>query len=167
VVLVDCDLRQPTAHKIFGVHSQPGLVEVLLGKTSLEEVLATDPRSGARFVPAGEPVPNPADLLGSPQMKRVLAWLAEGHDLVILDSPPVLAVSDARVLARMVDRTLFLVRWADTRRERAIAGWRQLVDAGGKIAGVALTRVDVRRHAQYGYSDSGAYHGRVKKYYTG
>jgi polysaccharide biosynthesis transport protein len=167
VVLVDCDLRRPTAHKIFGVHSQPGLVEVLFGLTPLEGVLATDPRSGARFVPAGNPVPNPADLLGSPQMKRFLAWLAEDHDLVILDSPPALAVSDARVLARMVDRTLFLVRWVDTPRERAIAGWRQLVEAGGKLAGVALTLVDVERHAQYGYSDSGAYHGRVKKYYTG
>jgi polysaccharide biosynthesis transport protein len=133
----------------------------------VEEVMATDPCSGARLVPAGEPVPNPADLLGSPPMKRFLAWLAEGHDLVILDSPPVLAVSDARMLARMVDRTLFLVRWVNTRREWAIAGWRQLVEAGGQVAGVALTLVDVRRHAQYGYSDSGAYYGRVKKYYRG
>ncbi|MGH2991216.1 MAG: polysaccharide biosynthesis tyrosine autokinase, partial [Solirubrobacterales bacterium] len=167
VVLVDCDLRRPAAHKSFGVHFQPGLVEVLLGKTSLEEVLATDPRSGARLVPAGEPVPHPADLLGSPQMKRFLAGLAEGRDLVILDSPPVLAVSDARVLARMVDQTLFLVRWGNTRRERAITGWRQLAEAGGKVTGVALTLVDVRRHAQYGYSDSGAYYGQLKKYYTG
>ena len=167
VVLVDCDLRRPTAHKNFGVPSYPGLVEVVLGKASLEDVLATDPRSGARLVPAGELVPNPADLLGSPQMERLLARLAEIHDLVILDSPPVLAVSDARVLARMVDRTLFLVRWVDARRERVIAGWRQLVQAGGNVAGVALTLVDVRRHARYGYSDSGAYYGQVKKYYTG
>ena len=167
VVLVDCDLRQPTAHKNFGVHSQPGLVEALLGKRSLEEILAIDPRSGARFVPAGEPVPNPVDLLGSDPMKHFLARLAEDHELVILDSPPVLAVSDARVLARVVDRTLFLARWADSRRERVIAGWRQLVEAGGKVAGVALTLVDVRRHAQYGYSNSGAYYGRVTKYYSG
>ena len=167
VVLVDCDLRQPSAHKTFGAASQPGLVEVLLGTKCLEEVLITDSQSGARFVPAGEPVLNPADLLGSPQMGRLLANLAEGHDLVILDSPPVLAVSDARVLSRMVDRTLFLVRWVDTRRERVIAGLRQLVGAGGKVAGVALTLVDVRRHARYGYSDSGAYYGPLKKYYTG
>ena len=100
-------------------------------------------------------------------MKRFLARLAEDHDFVILNSPPVLAVSDARVLARVVDRTVFLARWADTRRERVIAGWRQLVEAGGKVAGVALTLVDVRRHAQYGYSDSGAYFGRVTKYYSG
>jgi polysaccharide biosynthesis transport protein len=86
---------------------------------------------------------------------------------VILDSPPVLAVSDARVLARMVDGILFLVRWADTRRERVIAGWRQMVEGGGKVAGVALTLVDVRRHAKYGYSDSGAYYGQLRKYYTG
>jgi polysaccharide biosynthesis transport protein len=164
VVLVDCDLRRPTAHRTFGVHSHPGLIEVLLGKVCVEEVLATDPRSGALFVPPGERVPNAAELFGSPQMKHFLARLAARHDLVILDSPPVLAVSDARVLARMVDMTLFLVRWVVTRRERVIAGWRQLVEAGGKVA-VALTLVDVRRHAQYGYSDSGAYYGQIKKYY--
>jgi polysaccharide biosynthesis transport protein len=167
VVLVDCDLRRPALHKSFGVQSQPGLVEVLLGKSSLDAVLATDPPSGARLVPAGEPVRNPADLLGSSRMKCFLAELAEGHDLVILDSPPLLAVSDARMLARIADRTLFLVRWVDTRREKVIAGWRQVVEAGGKVAGVALTLVDVRRHAQYSYSDSGAYYGRVKKYYHG
>jgi polysaccharide biosynthesis transport protein len=167
VVLVDCDLRRPTAHKTFGVRSQPGLVEVLLGKRSLKAVLATDSHSGARLVPAGGPVANPADLLGSLPMKRLLAVLAESHDLVIIDSPPVLAVSDARVLARMVDGILFLVRWAEARRETVIAGLRQLVEAGGKVVGVALTLVDVRRHAQYGYSDSGAYYGQLKKYYTG
>jgi succinoglycan biosynthesis transport protein ExoP len=166
VMLVDCDLRRPTAHKTFGVRSQPGLVELLLGKAALKEVLTTDPRSGARLVPAGGPVLNPAELLGSPQMKRFLAWLAERHELVILDSPPVLAVSDARVLARMVDRTLFLVRWVETRRERVIAGWRQLVEAGGTVR-VALTLVDVRRHAQYSYSDSGDFYGQIRKYYTG
>jgi Mrp family chromosome partitioning ATPase len=107
------------------VNSQPGLVEALVGTRSLEEILATDPRSGARFVPAGKPAPNPCDLLGSPQMKRFLARLAEDHDFVILDSPPVLAVSDARVLARAVDRIVFLARWAGTRRERVIASWRQ------------------------------------------
>ena len=167
VVLVDCDLRQPTAHKSFGVHSQPGLVEVLLGKATLKEVLTTDPRSGARLVPSGGPVLYHAELLGSPRMKRLLAWLAEHHDLVILDSPPVLAVSDARVLARSADGTLFLVRWVKTRREKVIAAWRQLAEAGGNVGGVALTLVDVRRHAKYGYSDSGAYYGQIKKYYTG
>lgn len=167
VVLVDCDLRRPSAHKAFGVHSQPGLVECLLDKAPLEDVLATDTRSGARLVPAGEPVPNPADLLGSPQMKRFIARLAESHDLVIMDSPPVLAVADTRVLSRLAEKTLFLVRWADTRRETVAAAYRQLVDTGASIAGVALTLVDVRRHAQYGYSDSGHYYGRVKKYYTG
>jgi Mrp family chromosome partitioning ATPase len=119
------------------------------------------------LVPAGEPVPNLAGLLGSPHMKSLLVRLADCHDLVILDSPPVLAVSDARLLARMVERVIFLVRWGGSRREKVIAGWRQLVEARGQVADIALTLVDVRRHAQYGYSDSGAYYGQVKKYYTG
>ena len=86
---------------------------------------------------------------------------------MILDSSPTLAVSDARVLSRQVDKTVFLVRWAETRREVAKRGLRQLVDAGADVAGVLMTVVDVRRHSQYGYSDSGYYYGKIRKYYHG
>jgi Mrp family chromosome partitioning ATPase len=86
--------------------------------------------------------------------------------MVILDSPPILAVSDARILARLVDRVVFAVRWADTRRATVISSLRQVTSAGAKLAGVVLTMVNVKKHAQYGYSDSGYYYGRVKKYYV-
>ncbi len=96
----------------------------------------------------------------------LLESLAEACDRGVIDSAPVMAVSDTRILARFVDKTVFLVRWADTRRETAIAGLRQVVEAGADVAGVLLSMVDVKQHAGYGYSDSGYYYGRVKKYYT-
>jgi Mrp family chromosome partitioning ATPase len=86
---------------------------------------------------------------------------------VILDSAPVLAVSDTLFLARLADKTIFLVRWAQTRRESVALALKQLVAAGADLSGVLLTMVDVKSHAQYGYADSGAYHGALKKYYTG
>ena len=100
-------------------------------------------------------------------MTALLDRLAESHDLVIIDSPPVMAVSDARILSKQVDATVFVVRWADTRREVVANALRQMTRAGGPMAGVVLSMVDTRKHAQYGYGDSGTYYGRLKKYYTG
>ena len=167
VIIVDCDLRHPTAHKSFGVPSTPGLVSLLLGKSPLDEVVQTGSRSGAHLIPAGAPLPNPSGVLGSAQMKKLLAELKGTYDLVILDSAPVLAVSDTRVLSRLADKCIFLVRWADTRRETALSGYRLIADAGADIVGVALTMVDVKKHAGYGYRDSGYYYGRIRKYYSG
>jgi capsular exopolysaccharide synthesis family protein len=167
VVVVDCDLRRPSMHASFGVPSRPGLVEFLAGKSTLEEVINKDQNSRAHVIPAGSPAPNPPDLLSSGHMRRLLKGLSDAYDLVILDTAPVVAISDTRVLGRLVDKTVFVARWAHTRREVVTAAMRQLADSGADVAGVLLSRVDVKKHAQYGYGDSGYYHGRVKKYYTG
>jgi capsular exopolysaccharide synthesis family protein len=167
VLLIDCDLRRPRASKVLGLQSRPGLVDHLAGEATLEEVMQQDPMSPLGFIGAGRPAPSPPDLLGSEHMRRLLREMSERYDFVLLDSAPVLAVSDTRMLARLADKVVFLVRWADTRREVAVNGLRQVRETGASIAGVALTLVDVRKHARYGYSDSGYYHGRTRKYYTG
>jgi capsular exopolysaccharide synthesis family protein len=174
VVVVDCDLRRPAVHREFGFQSSPGLVEVLAGgelgdrrfKASLDDVMQTDPVSGVDVLVAGGRAPSPAELLGSAQMKKLLKMLSKSYDLVVIDSAPVVAVSDTRVLSRMVDKTVFLIRWADTPREAAAAALRQLIDAKADVIGVMLSMVDVKKHARYGYSDSGYYYGSLKKYYT-
>jgi capsular exopolysaccharide synthesis family protein len=167
VLIIDCDLRRPRAHKVLGLQSRPGLVDHLAGEATLEEVTQQDPMSPLVLIGAGRPAPSPPDLLGSDQMRRLLKEMGERYDFVLLDSAPVHAVSDTRMLARLADKVVYLVRWADTRREVAINGLRQLRETGASVAGVALTMVDVRKHARYGYSDSGYYHGRTRKYYTG
>ncbi len=165
-IIVDADLRHPQIHKRLDMPLKPGLVEFLAGQCRLEDAVRKDEKSGADVLGAGGPTSNAADLLSSDQMKRLLSGLAGSYDLVVIDSPPVLAVSDARILSRLADRTVFVVRWAATRREVAALGAKQILDAGGKIAGVVLSMVNVRRHARYGFSDSGYYYGLVKKYYT-
>ncbi|MGF1607962.1 MAG: GumC family protein [Kiloniellales bacterium] len=167
VVIVDCDLRRPSIHKALGLRSRPGLVEVLAGEVTLDEALMIDSVSGATVLATGAPAADPPDLLASQQMRKLLSDLAERFDLVIIDSAPTLAVSDTRILSRLVDKTVFVVRWAKTRRETAIAGLKQVLDVGGDVAGVLLSMVDVKEHARYGFSDSGYYTGEIRKYYTG
>lgn len=165
-VIVDADLRRARLHKAIGTARGTGLSELLRGQAELDHVLHRDRVSGASFLSAGAPVSDPSDLLAGGAMRRLVGDLAKRFELVVIDSPPVLSVADARVLAQVADRTVFLVRWGSTRRQDAATGIKHLSEAGAHIAGVVLTRVDVRRHAKYGYSDSGYYYNdRYVKYY--
>ena len=166
VIVIDADIRRPNIHRVFGTALQPGLTELLAGQASLDEVVRKDKATGAHFIPAGRSVPNPSDLLASEQMKRYIDGLTKTYDLIVFDSPPVLAVSDARILSNAVDMTVFVVRWAHTRREVVNQGLKQIITSGGHLAGVVLSLVDAKKHARYGFADSGYYYGRVKKYYT-
>ncbi len=166
-LIIDCDIRRPRLHDLAGVANQSGLSDVLLQHRELNEVVLLDERSGAHFVTAGGPVPDPAALLASERMRRLLKEVAGRFDLVIIDSPPVLSVSDARVLSQMTDKTLFLVHWGSTRRHDVMMGVKQLIEAGADVAGIVLSRVNVRKHARYGYRDSGYYYDdKYTKYYN-
>ena len=167
VIVVDCDLRRPTVHKALGIPSGPGLTECLTEGTPVEEVLQEDKESGAHILRAGTPVQNAPDQLDSGAMQKLLKNLGRKYDIVILDSAPILAVSDTLFVSRLADKTIYLVRWARTRRETAGLGLKRILAAKADVAGALLTMVDVKAHAQYGYGDSGTYYGTLKKYYTG
>lgn len=166
VVVVDCDLRSASVHHRLSGARAPGLVDYLTGKADLADILQRDEQSGLHFIAAGLPVASPADVLASERMSLLLQQLVAQYDLVLLDSPPVLAAADARILARVADRTVFVVRWAEASQERVIKALRRLMEADGEIAGVLLNRVNVRKHARYRYGDSGDYTGAFAKYYV-
>lgn len=167
VVILDCDLRRPSVHKVIGKTNTVGLSDYLTGKAPLEEVLEIDPESDLHYITAGGKTPNPPGLLQSQEMHKLLDLLSETYDLVILDSPPLMAVSDALLLLRRCDKTIYVVRWERTKRQTATAGVRQAYDAGGDLAGVLLTQVNARKMAQYDYADSGYYYSSsYKKYYS-
>jgi len=163
-VLVDCDLRHPSVHASFGMKNVKGLSSFLAGQEKLGDVLEADLRSGLRVLPAGPPVPHPEDLLGSQEMRDLLRRLEELFDLVILDTPPLLAVSDALVLVRNVDKTIYLVRWATTDRSAVQSGLKQLRETSADIGGLVLSLVDIRKSAQYGGNSS--YHENYGHYYN-
>ena len=166
-LLIDCDLRRPSIHKAHGAPLTPGLSDYLAGQADLPTVIRRHEESGSDYIAAGTAAPDPAELLGSRQMKALLTRLSEDYDLIVLDSAPTLAVSDTRALGRLADKAVYLVRWAESKRGVATAGLRQLAESGADVVGVLMTQVDARRHAQYGFSDSGYYYGPVRKYYTG
>lgn len=166
VVIIDCDLRRPSVHTRLQLPEKPGLVELLAHKADIKEVIKKDKPSGADVIAAGDHAPNPTDLLGSDQMKQLVAKLSAAYDLVVMDCSPVLAVTDSRVLTRIADKTVFVAQWEKTRRESAMLGLKQIRDAGGSLAGMLLTQVNVKKHSAYGYADSGYYHGKYQKYYT-
>ncbi len=146
VAVVDCDLRRPRLGTVFGITGGVGLVDYLLGKATLDKIVRRDPTSGINFIAAGGPTPNPAALLQSDAMQELLTGLARDHTLVLIDSPPVLQVPDARVLGQLVDTTVFVVRWGRVSGEAVSAALKQLVEVGADVAGVVLSMVDMREH---------------------
>jgi polysaccharide biosynthesis transport protein len=164
-IVIDGDLRRPAMHRLAGVSHKPGLIEWLLDRNTLDEVIYSTGPGGVDVIPAGDQPQLPPNLLSSDRFRQLLRGLMERYDMVILDSAPVLAVSDTRVLATLAEKTLFVVRWASTSRKVAASALRQLLEAGGQVAGVALTAVDVKAHAKDGFTDSVLYAGRLREYY--
>lgn len=148
VLLVDCDLGRPRLQEREGAE-EPGLGDVLLDHQSLEAAVHRDERSGAFLMTAGAAVPDTAVILASEAMRRVLSDATGAYDLVILDGPPVLAGSDARILAQLADRTIFLVQWGRTRRQDVVAATRLLIEAGADLAGAVLTRASTKESASH------------------
>ena len=163
VLLIDADNRRPRAHDALGLPKEPGIVEYLEDQASLWDIIQSDRESPLHFVSAGRPITNSIELWRSDQLKYFLSQLRSRYDLIIIDSSPVLAVADARILSSVADATVFVTKWRDTKREAAIHGVQQTLEAGANLAGVLLTQVNVREHARYGFSDSGYY----QSYYTG
>ena len=120
------------------------------------------------YISAGSRTPHPTDLLNSQKMKALIALLSQQYDMVVLDTPPLLAVSDTLVFARQVEKSVFVVRWEKTRRDTVATGLRQIIEAGADLAGIVMTQVDLKKQARYGQSDSGYqyYYDRHMKYYT-
>ncbi len=166
-LIIDCDMRQPSLHKNLSVDNEVGLAEFLSGQRDLEDLVQVEPKTGLYYVLAGKRPPSPTDLLGSLRMRRLLQQLSDAFDLVVLDSPPVLAVSDALLLVRQTDTTIFVVRWEKTRRDVAMTGVKMVYEAGARLSGIVLSQVDLRRHAQYDYTDSGVYYYRGYRRYYG
>lgn len=150
-IVIDADLRNPSLHRALEVKNDQGLIDILGGKAGFEDIVRIDFPSGAHFVVAGPAVPHPADLLGSGPMKALLRMLSETYDLVIIDTPPVLAVSDTLVLQRGVDKTVYVVRWEKTRRDIAVNGLRALLQAGADLAGIVLSQIAPGRGQLYAY----------------
>ena len=156
-LLIDCDLRRPSLAKLFNVDSKPGLLAFFDDNADKSDIIYVDQESGLHFITAPSGTPNPQDLLGSKHMKTLIDGMRFHYDFIVLDTPPLLAVSDALALSHAADATLFLVRWAKSPRKIVRVAMKSFHALGGKLAGVVLSRVDMHKHAKYGYGNLGYY----------
>ncbi len=169
VLLIDCDLRRPGIGRILGMDEKEhvGLVQCVTGDAQIHEAVTQDSVSPLHILLSGSAVTNPPDLLSSTALKNLLAAAKKSYDLVVIDSAPVLPVIDSRQLGRLVDTTVFCVRWESTPKDASNEALRLLEDFNVPIAGVVLTMTDRRRQARYGYyGDSYSYYGHYKNYYA-
>ena len=149
VILVDCDLRRPTLHTLFDVPNRDGLTSMMLQESEQPPLQQTEVQ-GLMLLPSGPLPPRPADILGSRRMEAVIATLLQHADIVLFDTPPINAVTDAAVLATKVDGVLLVFRAGNTRRDRARDARRLLEKVNAHIVGVVLTDVRAERD-QYSY----------------
>ncbi len=163
VLLIDCDLRRSAVQHSLGLDkNKPTIADVLAHNVALKDAIQKD-ASGAHVIIAAGDTPNPQDLLGSKQMESLIAEMRQRYDIIILDTPPVLAVADMPVVAKYADTSLYLVKWATTPREVVAEGLKQALACNVKLSGVVLTQVNVDDMKKYGYS---TYYGRYNSYYV-
>ena len=165
VVLIDCDLRKPKLHRMLKLDNSRSIPDVIAGTCTLDECIQVHEESGVHAITGKEIHGNALEVLGSEAYRKVIDELEQRYDMVLLDAPPILAVSDARVLARLVDTTIYLVRWNSTDKMAVATALKQFEVTGGEMLGVVISQVDTRRHARYGYGDYGHYYGHYSGYY--
>jgi len=152
VVLVSCDLRRPRLGQFFEIGEQTGLTTVLLGQQTLEEALLQVPGYDCLWVLGAGPVPpNPAELLDGPQAREIFTALRENYDLVLVDSPPALPVTDALVLSKYADGTLLVVAAGQTKRAELQRAAERFAQANSPIMGIVLNEVTMQSGYGSGY----------------
>lgn len=150
VLLIDCDMRNPTVHKNFNLSNKVGLSSCISMGTALSDAVQKTSIEGLYALTGGVIPPNPSELIGSEQMKNVLQRAKEQYDYVLIDTPPVMPVTDALIVGRFVDGMILVIASAEVKVEMARDVKNQLVNAGANILGVVLNKVRSEHHG-YGY----------------
>lgn len=167
VLIIDCDLRRPSLHRVFKTDNTMGLTNLLTNSVAQEDIQSLFHRSGAHpnlsFLATGPMVPNPADLLSSSRMGAVLRACSKAYSHIILDGPPIIGLSDALILSRMAEATMLVVAAQQTARKSARAALKRLQSAGGHIIGAMLAKLDFDRIE---YSNSYSYRYMYEGYYS-
>ncbi len=158
VCLVDADLRRPSLHHAFGLDNEQGFTTLVTEASDVESVVQPTPQAGLFILPSGPRPPNPAEMLGSEACQRALDALNECFDLVIIDSPPVVAVTDAVVLSSHVDGVIMVIKSFKVAKDLVLQAKRQLTDVDARLIGVVLNDFDIQRKS-YGYYYYYTYYG--------
>jgi len=154
-LLIDADLRKPTVHYTFRLDNLRGLSSVLIGEASFEDAVETGTIGDLHILSCGPIPPNPAELLSSKRMEELIAYAEDHYDFVIVDTPPILAVTDAKIVSQIVDGTIFVVRSGVSEKEEMKKA-KEIMLSGGqtRILGAVLNDVPKNEETYYYYYGS-------------
>ncbi|MBE5215348.1 tyrosine-protein kinase Wzc [Pectobacterium quasiaquaticum] len=158
VLIVDCDMRKGYAHELMGAQSSNGLSDILSGQVQIKDAVRKTHVEKMDFIPRGQVPPNPSELLMHGRFADFIKWTAENYDLVLLDTPPILAVTDAAIISRHSGTSLLVARFEMNTVKEIEVSIRRFEQNGVEIKGVILNAIVKRAASYYGY---GNYH-----YYT-
>jgi len=159
VLLVDADLRKPTVHHFFTVSNRGGLTSVLTGQQSLAAAVKDTSIDNLQILTSGPIPPNPSELLSSKKMANLLVELREKYDIIIVDTPPVLAVADAQIVSTLCDGTVLVLNAGRVKRELAAKAKANLEHAKARILGVVLNNLERKTADAYYYYYYGSNEG--------
>lgn len=163
VLIIDCDLRRPRLHAHFEVPNSVGLTNWLSGEKNIDALIQSyDKRANLKLLTSGPVPPNPAELLGSDEMRKLLALLSERFAHIIIDSPPAISFTDASILSTMVDGVVLIVHGGKSSRAVVRRARQQLLDVGANIFGVVLNNVKLESQQDYYYA---GYYGYYSSHY--
>lgn len=160
VLLMDCDLRNPSAAKLLSLENSVGVLSILLNKARFEDCVQTH-KSGIDFLGTGPQPPNPAEILETTVMRDLLSYVTDRYDAIIIDAPPLLPVADSSILASRVDGVLLVTRFGKTSRDQLSLATARINGVNGRIFGSVLNRVPIGRGSEYGYGYGYGYGGRL------
>jgi len=149
VLLLDCDMRKPRMNSIFGLEREKGVSNILVGDCSISDAVHKTDIENLNLIPCGKIPPNPSELLGSKAMREMLATLSRSYDRIVIDSPPVTAVTDAVVLSKAVDGVVVVLQANKTERVLAKRAIEQMQAVNAHIFGIILNRLDERMTKYY------------------
>ncbi len=156
VVLIDADLRKPTMHHTFSLSNRMGLTSVLSGQAELDEVVRESYIPNLNLITSGPIPPNPSEMLASKRMTKLLDDLKERFDVILIDAPPILAVTDSQIVATKSDGVILVIDSGKVKRDMAIKAKANLEHVNARILGVVLNNMDRKNAESYYYYYYGA-----------
>ena len=151
ILFIDADMRRGYIHELFQMNNDKGLSDILSGKTSMNEAVQPFNKAGFDVITRGQVPPNPSELLMHERFKQLLTWASEHYDMVIIDTPPILAVTDAAIIGRSVGTSLVVARFEMNSVKEIMVCVQRLEQAGVTVKGAILNGVMKRASSQYGY----------------
>ncbi|MBZ4663241.1 MAG: putative exopolysaccharide biosynthesis protein [Caloramator sp.] len=150
-LLLDCDMRKPSIHKKLKISNLYGISDLLVGEAKYESVIIKGPVENLDIITSGTKPPNPAELLSSQKMLNFISDVEKNYEYIIIDTPPVLMVTDAQVLSKYADGTILVVASGEAEKDAVVKAKELLTKVGANILGVVLNKLDTNRRGYYGY----------------